>query len=60
MAIDKWPMAHDRSLILYISEFESKFETVLAHKSVDPVGTFDEITIDKKISRYGPLRKKQK
>ncbi len=35
----------------FLGEFESIFETALVHESGDQLGTFGEITLDKKISR---------
>ncbi len=35
----------------FLGEFESIFETALDHESEDLLGTFGEITLDKKISR---------
>jgi hypothetical protein len=57
----QWPIAHNqichsgpwpgRTLeIKYLGEFESIFETALDHESGDQVGTFGDITLDKKNS----------
>jgi hypothetical protein len=40
------------------AEFKSIFEIALDHKSEDQFGTFGEITIDKKSSRYCPFKRK--
>jgi hypothetical protein len=40
----------------YLVEFESKFETVLDDESGSQLGTFGEITLDNKISRYCPFK----
>ncbi len=50
-------MAHSRERPLeveFLGEFESIFETALGHKSEDQLGTFGEITLETKISRYCP------
>ncbi len=36
----------------FLGEFESMFETALDQESEDLLGTFGEITLDKKVSRY--------
>jgi hypothetical protein len=62
-----WPIAHNkipgsgplrrRTLeAKFLGEFESIFETALDHESGDQLGTFGEITLDKKISCYCPLK----
>ncbi len=40
----------------FFGEFESIFETALYHESEGQLGTFGEITLDKKISRYCPFK----
>ncbi len=41
--------------IEFLCEFESIFEAALAYESGYQLGTFGEITLDKKISRYCPF-----
>jgi hypothetical protein len=38
--------------VKFLGEFEPKFETALDQESEDLLGTFGEITLDRKISRY--------
>ncbi len=40
----------------FLGEFESIFETALDHELENQLGTFGEITLDKKIFRYGPFK----
>jgi hypothetical protein len=47
--LPQWPIALE---VEFFAEFESIFETALYHESEDQLGTFGEITLDKKISRY--------
>ncbi len=44
------PISRDdlKSTVAYLSEFESKFETVLDDASGDQMGTFGHITLDQK------------
>jgi hypothetical protein len=42
--------------IEFLGEFESIFEAALVNESGDQSGTFGEITLDKKISRYCPFK----
>ncbi len=49
-------MAHGKTLkVEFLGKFEFIFETALDHASEDPLGTFGEITLDRKISRYCPF-----
>jgi hypothetical protein len=40
----------------YLGEFESIFETTLDHISAGQLPTFGEVILDRKISRYCPLK----
>ncbi len=40
----------------FLGEFEFIFETALDHASEDQLGTSGEITLDRKISRYCPIK----
>jgi hypothetical protein len=42
--------------VKYLYEFESLFETALGQESEEQLGTFGEITLVKKISRYCPFK----
>ncbi len=66
--LPQWPIAHNkiccggpqrgRTLeIKFLGELEFIFETALDHESGDQLGTFGEITLDKKISCYCPFKK---
>jgi hypothetical protein len=44
----QWPIARKDLRSGFLGEFESIFETALDHKSDDQLGTFGEITLDKK------------
>ncbi len=61
--LPQWPIAlgkihcsglqHRKTLeVEFLGEFEYKFETALDQESEDLLGTFGEIILDKKISRY--------
>jgi hypothetical protein len=48
----QWPIAHEDLEVKFLGEFESIFENALVYESGDQLGTFGEVTLDKKISRY--------
>ncbi len=63
----QWPLAHNkirrhgpwRGKTLefeFLNEFESIFKTALNHESEDQLGTFGEITLDKKSHTTVPFR----